>query len=75
MPAKKVLKLEPGKFYRAKNGAIWCCFRVDPIVTGREHCHVKCVEIETSRVEYFYSDGRYDHAGKREHTLIEEAYE
>jgi hypothetical protein len=75
MTRKQELKLEPGKFYRAKNGAIWCCFRLDPIVTGREHCVARCVELESTRVEYFYADGRYDHAGRREHTLIEEAHE
>lgn len=66
----QALKLTPGRFYRAKNGDIWCCYRVrknDP-----EHAAAWCVNTATSRIEYFYRDGRYDEAGKREHTLIEE---
>lgn len=66
------LKLEAGKFYRAKNGWVWCCFRVSP--EKSEHCQADCVltEESSSRTEYFYLDGRYDSAGNREHSLIEE---
>ncbi len=60
----KQLTLVPGKFYRARNGTIWCCYRLDAVA--------RCIEVETSRVEYFYLDGRYDHADKRECGLISE---
>lgn len=66
------LKLELGKFYRARNGWVWCCFRIDP--TLGEHAQAYCILTEgnSTRVEYFYMDGRYDSEGKREHCLLEE---
>ena len=66
------MKLELGKFYRAKNGWVWCCFRLNP--HRSEQCQADCVltEENSERVEYFFLDGRYDFAGNREHTLIEE---
>lgn len=64
--------LKPGRFYRAKSGDIWCCFRVNrskPI-----HCVADCILTtgNSERVEYFYLDGRYDGNDNREHCLIEE---
>lgn len=64
-----VLTLQPSKFYRARDGSIWCCYRV----TNRsEHAAADCINVETSVVEYFYIDGRYDEGGKRELCLVEE---
>jgi hypothetical protein len=64
------LRLKPGHFYRARDGAIWCCYGVNP----REpvHARARCVLVASHRLEYFYEDGRYDREGKREHTLVEE---
>lgn len=66
------MKLEAGKFYRASNGWVWCCFRVD--ISKPEHAQADRIltEENSERVEYFYLDGRYDSGGKREHCLIEE---
>ncbi len=65
------LKLQPGKFYKARNGDVWCCYRINshPVHNGAV---ANCVCVETSIVEYFFGDGRYDISGKREQTLIEE---
>lgn len=68
-----MLKLKPGKFYIAKNGAIWCCYRIN--LNKEKHCQADCICVDNSRVEYFYLDGRYDGEGKREHTLIEEIHD
>ena len=69
------MKLEPGKFYVAKNGNVWCCYKVFPRVKSlKKHCQAYCVEIETNRTEYFYLDGRYDKEGEREHCLVDEYY-
>jgi hypothetical protein len=67
------LQLKPGCFYVSKDGSRWCCFRVDE--QREKHCQASCIEVETQRVEYFYLDGRYDAAGSREHTLVEEIAE
>ena len=64
------LVLRPGKFYQAKDGEIWCCYRVRD--NAAEHCKADCIRVSDSRVEYFFLDGRYDSAGKREHTLVKE---
>lgn len=64
------MKLQLGKFYRSRAGDIWCCYRVRP--EQPEHAAADCVRVNDGRVEYFYLDGRYDSAGKREHTLIKE---
>lgn len=76
MPTKRARKrpkpitLEAGKFYKARDGSEWCCFKVD--LDKPAHCQACCIKVEGKRVEYFYLDGRYDGEGKREHTLIEE---
>ena len=76
MATKAKLKLQPGHFYKARNGAIWCCFKAKPDATSRTHDAAYCINVESGahhpRVEYYYLDGRYDEEGKREHTLIEE---
>lgn len=66
------MKLELGKYYRAKNNDVWCCFRID--TSKQSHAQADCILTEgnSSRVEYFYLDGRYDSAGQREHCLVEE---
>lgn len=62
-------KLKPGKFYRSFCNEIWCCFDID---SRREpHMQAYCVRVDVHRIEYFYMDGRYDEAGKREHCLID----
>lgn len=68
--SESALVLRPGKFYRAKNGAVWCCYRVRQ--NAPEHAAADCVAVESGRVEYFFLDGRYDHTGTREHCLVEE---
>jgi hypothetical protein len=64
------IKLIPGHFYRDRAGYKWCCFSLD--VHKSEHAQANCVRTVDGRVEYFFADGRYDAAGKREHTLVEE---
>jgi hypothetical protein len=66
------LRLEPGKFYEARNGGKWCCFRVN--LTREEHCQADCVNVDEgwSEIEYFYLDGRYDGSGESGHTLVRE---
>lgn len=64
------MELNLGKFYTAKDGAIWCCFRVDN--KAPSHASAYCIRVEDSRVEYFYLDGRYDEAGKSNNCLISE---
>lgn len=66
------MKLELGKFYRARSGQIWCCFRIN--LNHSEHCQAYCVLTDgnSERVEYFYLDGRYDSGGIRVHCLLEE---
>jgi hypothetical protein len=64
------MKLEPGKFYRSKCGETWCCFKTT--ILGEPQARAHCIRISDTRTEYFYEDGRYDSAGEREHTLVEE---
>jgi hypothetical protein len=67
MPVSTV-KLEPGGFFQSRDGETWCCFKVDekkPV-----HAQANCIRVADERVEYFFLDGRYDEAGKREHTLV-----
>jgi hypothetical protein len=64
------LTLTPGKFYRSKDGHAWCCVRVRR--RAEPQARADCVRVADLRVEYFYSDGRYDSEGKREHSLVEE---
>lgn len=66
--AKARVRMFAGRFYRSKDGDIWCCFKVDP--TRPEHCQASCIRVDDARVETFYADGRYDDAGQREHTLV-----
>lgn len=71
-PATK-LQLRVGRFYRAKNGAVWLCYRRQrwrPV-----QAQADCINVETSQVEYFFADGRYDEGGDREHTLVAEVPE
>lgn len=68
--SESTLVLRPGKFYRAKNGALWCCYRVDN--EAPEHAKADCVAVNSGRTEYFFLDGRYDSGGTREHCLVEE---
>jgi len=68
--ALTTLRLEPGRFYKARDGSTWCCFVVDPEAVV--HAQAYCVNVASHQVEYFYIDGRYDGAGKRGMTLISE---
>lgn len=63
------ITLEPGKFYKSRDGYTWCCFKVNP--KEPEHAQAFCIRTDDNRIEYFYLDGRYDHRGAREHTLVE----
>jgi hypothetical protein len=75
-PTQPNLTLIPGKFYRSWDGHAWCCFKVDGNAAAHnKHNAAWCVRVEDGRVEYFYIDGRYDAAGKREHTLMSVLYE
>jgi hypothetical protein len=65
------IMLVAGKFYKSRDGELWCCFKVD--MEAGKHCQARCIRIDDERVEYFYLDGRYDESGKREHTLVKEA--
>ncbi len=56
------LSLQAGRFYVDRDGSTWCCFKVDPELSA--HCQARCVRVSDDRVEYFYSDGRYDEDGK-----------
>lgn len=67
---KKELQLQPGKFYRDRDGGKWCCYRVRE--NPEPHAAADCIRVSDSRIEYFYSDGRYDGGGKRRETLVEE---
>lgn len=71
--AKPALELEVGKLYRAKNGAIWLCYRIDKARAYQPAC---CILVDSGpvrpRVETFYLDGRYDDGGTREHCLVVE---
>lgn len=62
------LTLEEGGFYESRDGNKWCCFKLDP--AAGQHAAARCIRVDDERVEYFYLDGRYDAAGKREHTLV-----
>lgn len=64
-----MIELQPGRFYRSRDGEKWCCFSRPGTAP---HCAAHCVRVRDGRVEYFFIDGRYDSAGSREHTLIEE---
>ena len=64
------IQLQPGRFYKARDGEIWCCFKVN--LREPVHAQARCVQVSSDRVEYFFLDGRYDNAGAREHTLISE---
>ena len=80
-PKTEPLVLEPGKFYEAGDGGLWCCVFLD--MNADEHAQATCVRIGSGhpefgsargklRDEYFYRDGRYDRDGVREHNLIKE---
>ena len=67
---RPTLVLTPGKFYRSRDGHVWCCFKLSPFEP--EQARARCVRVDDDRVEYFFGDGRYDSTGVREHTLVEE---
>lgn len=60
--------LSVGGTYQSRDGSEWVCFKVD--MAAGQHAQARCIRPEDERIEYFYLDGRYDAAGKREHTLI-----
>ena len=75
------LVLEPGKFYEAKDGGLWCCVFID--MNADKHAQATCVRIGSKHPElgsmrgklhdeYFYPDGRYDDDGVCRHNLIKE---
>ena len=64
------VNLQAGRFYESRNGHTWCCFMTNP--RAPESSYASCIRIRDSLVEHFFSDGRYDPEGKREHTLIKE---
>jgi hypothetical protein len=64
------MTLKPGRFYKSRDGEIWCCFRANP--RGEAHCAFDCIRVSDCRIEYFYADGRYNFGGEREHTLTVE---
>lgn len=55
---------------RRRDGSVWCCYRID--LKSPAHCRARCVEVEASRLEYYYLDGRYDTGGNRELCLVSE---
>ena len=66
-----MMELKVGSLYRSRDGEVWCCWRL----RGKgapERAAVDCIRTLDGRVEYFFADGRYDEAGEREHTLVEE---
>lgn len=65
-----VMQLQPGKFYVARDGSIWCCYRVNK--NKQVQAQADCVCVDNDRLEYFFIDGRYDSSGRRELTLIKE---
>jgi len=67
---RAIMKLEPGHFYESRGGDVWCCYKSD--LKAEKHCCAYCVRVSDGRIEYFFADGRYDEAGKREHTLLRE---
>lgn len=64
------VELRAGGFYRSRAGFVWCCYRINE--DAPEHAKALCIEVESGGKEYFFKDGRYDSAGKREHTLVME---
>lgn len=64
--------LTPGRFYRSYAHEVWCCFQVNLRAETHAQAWCICFDRPQSAAEYFFLDGRYDIAGKREHTLIEE---
>lgn len=64
------MKLTPGRYYTARNGAVWLC--ISAKAERPEQAYAYCVREQDNHIEYFYEDGRYDYEGKREHTLIAE---
>lgn len=67
------LSLRAGGYYRARNGEVWCCYKVRKGPGVEEHAAADCIRVSDGRTEYFFLDGRYDRNGEREHTLIAEA--
>jgi hypothetical protein len=67
------MKLKPGSFYVSRDGFVWCCFKANANARTHEHNAAYCVRIIDNRIEYFFSDGRYDLKGLREHTLVKKA--
>ncbi len=72
-PLTKESKLKPGRFYRARDGSQWCCYRVD--LDQKQHSQALCVNVKTSTIEYFYLDGRRERLGTSAWTLVEELVE
>lgn len=64
------LHLKPMHSYRARNGAVWLCFKVDPEAPRWKQA--LCIEPTTHTIRPFFIDGRHDAAGKDSSTLIEE---
>ena len=58
------IKLVPGGFYEARDGSIWCCFRVKP--NAADHFKADCINVKTSTdCESFHITGEWI-ADKRE---------
>lgn len=63
------LKPELGKFYRSKDGQVWCCFRARSL---REiYVQSYCVRLSDDSINYFLDDHSFDLGGEIEDELVE----
>jgi hypothetical protein len=68
-PVLPPVQLRAGKFYRARNGSIWCCFQY-------QHPNYLCVRTSDNVVAAFEPDGRMPmDSGLAENTLVHTADE
>lgn len=68
-----------GKFYRARNGETWCCFRARPLVKDYgDHTQAMCIRVNDYKVNYFLDDYSFDEGGDvvvEDDVLVEEVSE
>lgn len=67
MPSAGKLQLTAGRFYRARNGQTWCCFRARPLVKDYGlHSQAMCIRVTDYKINYYLDDRSFDEGGEVE---------
>lgn len=68
-------KLQPvlGKFYRAQDGGVWCCFRAKPLVKAYgTHTQSMCIRVTDHKINYFLDAKSFDDGEEIDDVFVEQ---